>query len=210
MFASVEEAIAFADKKDQDGGRPVFYIKAVDQKDLEGEVTSVDQVWVKIHNIGDPKNIQDRPKRPEDEKRWPEYWKAYRDETEAPTDGTPIKSFPGFTPADIQNLSRRMIKTVEEFISIPDQEINNILGGKAFATKRKAQEFLVYRENNGDVSELLDRIAELEKLVGDNTDNGTKRAEGDGVSESIDSGGERKSRRSNSTGARKKKRKKAG
>lgn len=209
MFNTIEEAVAFAEKKENDGGRPRFYVKAVHYKDYEGNVNARDEIWVEIHNVGDPKNIQDRPKREEDEKRWPEYWKAYKDNTEVPTDGTPISSFPLLTPADIENLGRRKIKTVEELINLPDQELTNVLGGKGFGTKKKAQEFLAYRDKSEDIPALLKRIEELEKLVGDNTANSEQRADGDGVHVGVDADSKRKPGRKKAAGARKKVRKKA-
>ena len=208
MFNSLEEAISFGEKKNQDGGRPEFYIEAVDYKDAEGNVASKDEVYVRIFNIGDPKNIIERPKRAEDEKRWPEYWKAFVEGTEEPSDGTPIKSFPLLTPADIANLTRRRIRTVEEIIDLPDTELNNIFGGKGFGTRKAAEKFLSYRK--GDTAALLKRIEELEKKLGDDTGDVPKRASGNGVSKSVDTGGKQQSGRKANTGNRKKSGKKAG
>lgn len=179
MFESLEDAINFADKKDNDGGRPVFYLKAVDYKDGEGNVTSRDEIYVKIFNIGDPKNVMDRPKREEDERRWPDHWKAWKENTEVPENGTPLKAFPNFTPADIANLKRAHIRTVEEVVDLPDQRLREVLGSKANTTKTAAQKFLDYRQ--GDTAALLKRIEELEKQLGERTNDSAEHSGGDGV-----------------------------
>jgi len=208
MFNSVEEAIKFGEKKQADGGRPEFFLQAVDYKDANGNVLSRDEIYVRIFNIGDPKSIIERPKRPEDEKRWPAYWQAYQENSEVPEQGTPTKSFPLLTPADIQNLGRRKIKTVEEIINLPDNELKNIFGGKGFATKRAAEKFLDYRQ--GDTAALLQRIEELESKLGNDTKHMSGSDGGNRVSESVNSGGKQRARRKNNPKARKNVSKKAG
>lgn len=185
-----QEAVDLANNK-QDGGRPEFYIKAVDHKDADGNVTSRDEVYVRIYNISDPKTVIERPKRDEDEKRYAPYWKAYLENSEAPADGTPLESFPALTPADIANLKRHRIRTVEEVINLADQELQRILGGRAFATRKKAQQFIDYRQ--GDTSELLKRIEELEKQLGNDTSDMPERSKGNGVQSASDVSGEQQS-----------------
>ena len=210
MFNNIEEAVAFAEKKGKSGGRPQFYLQAVDHKEPDGTVVSKDVVFVRIFNISDPKNIIERPKVAEDEKRWPDHWKAYKENTEAPTDGTPIKSFPNLTPADIENLSRQHIRTVEELLEISEPQLQKVLGGRALATRKQATEWLDYRKGKTETQQLLRRIEELEKQLGNDTDDVPKRAEGNGVSESIDTGRKQQSGRKNNTRSRKKSSRKAG
>ena len=153
-----------------------------------------------IINKGDPKSIIERPKRDQDEKRWPEHWKAFIEGTEAPIGGIPLKEFPMLTPADIATCHRYHIRTVEDLADYPDVQLKNI-GSRGTSLKQKAVQFLEYRKGpdidalNKTISGLNQRIDELEKKVGDNTDNVRQRAAGKRVSEHIDSGGQQQPRR---------------
>lgn len=194
MFDSIDEAINFGKQKQNDGGLPFFRWESIlNKKTDEYE----DVAWVMIVNKGDSKSIIEREKRPEDEKRWPEYWKAFVAGDEAPLDGIPLKEFPAMTPADIANCQRYHIRTVEDLAAYPDGQLKNI-GGRAVALKQAAAKFIEYRQGP-DIDSLKNRIEELEKLVGNNTENVPKRAAGDRVSKPKHSSGKHKPRRKSNT-----------
>jgi len=191
MFESIQEAIEFAKNKN-DGGIPLFRYEAVEVRNSD-PVEYEDVPWVMIINKGDPKSIIDRPKRDVDEKRWPEHWKAFIEGTEVPIGGIPLKEFPMLTPADIATCHRYHIRTVEDLADYPDVQLRNI-GSRGTSLKQKAVKFLEYRKGP-DIEALTKRITELEKQLGNHTDNMQKRAAGDRVSENIDSGGQQQPRR---------------
>ena len=200
MFDSLDDAINFA-KDTKDGGIPLFRYEAVEVKHSD-PVKHVDVVMVTIMNKGDPKSVIEREKRPEDEKRWPDQWKAFKEGTEAPLKGVPLKEFPALTPADIATCHRYHIRTVEDLADYPDVQLKN-LGSRATSLKQRAAQFIEYRQGP-DVAELKAQIERLEKLVGDNISNVPKRAAGDGVSKPKHSGRKQQSRRkSNTTGSKK-------
>lgn len=203
MFNSIEEAIAFANKDDNDGGLPIFRYESEEVPNSD-PVEYRDVVFVKIINKGDPKSVMDRPKRKEDEARWPQHWKAFLEGTEAPLNGIPLREFPMMTPASIAQCNSLHIRTVEELADYPDGQLGN-LGSRGVTLKREAKKYLQYRAGP-DVEALKARIAELEKKVGDDTDNVPERASGDGVPDSGDAGGKQQSGRKANTGARKKRR----
>lgn len=181
MFDSMQDAIDFANeekRRDNDGGVPRFYMKAVAIRKGE-EVDWEDQVWVEIFNKGDPKNIMERNKRPEDETRWPNFWKAFQEDREPDIDGIPLSEFPQITPAERERCKRLRLLSVEDLAAYPDGQVKD-LGGRGFALKRAAQEFVDYREGES-ITDLKDRIAKLEKELksGNSTDDHTKRSSGD-------------------------------
>ncbi len=198
MFDSIEDAISFGKQAKNDGGLPFFRWESVlNKKTDEFE----DVAYVMIVNKGDSKSIIEREKRPEDEKRWPDYWKAFVDGSEAPLEGIPLKEFPAMTPADIANCQRYHIRTVEDLVNYPDGQLKNI-GARGTSLKQAAVKFIEYRQGP-DVDELKKRIEDLEKLVGDNTGNVPKRAAGNGLSKSKHSGRKQQSRRkSNPSGSK--------
>lgn len=189
MFENIEEAIAFAKDKN-DGGIPLFKHDSVENK-ATGEFEDV--VWVTIINKGDPKAIIERPKRPEDEKRWPEHWKAFQEGEEAPLGGVPLKEFPMMKPADIANCHRYHIRTVEDLADYPDGQLRN-LGGRGVSLKKEAVKYLEYRKGP-DIDALNKRIEELEKKLGDTIANVPERAAGDRVSKPVNTGGKQQPRR---------------
>ena len=204
MFDSIEEAVKFAKDKN-DGGLPLFKYDSVENK-ATGEYEDV--VWVTIINKGDPKSIIERPKRPEDEQRWPDHWKAFLAGEDSPLEGIPLKEFPMMRPADIANCHRYHIRTVEDLADYPDGQLKN-LGGRGVSLKNEAVKYLDYRKGP-DVDALNKRIEELEKKLGDTTSDVPKRAAGDGVSESVDTGGKQQPRRKGRPPGSKNRRKKAG
>lgn len=177
MFANIEEAIKFSKDKN-DGGVPIFRYEAVEVRNSD-PVEYEDVVMVTIINKGDPKAIIERPKRPEDEKRWPTHWQAFLAGSEAPLDGIPLKEFPMLTPADIATCHRYHIRTVEDLAGYPDGQLKN-LGSRGTSLKKQAGKFLEYREGP-DIDALKKRIEELENQVGNTTANVPKRASGDRV-----------------------------
>jgi len=200
MFESVDEAINFA-KDTKDGGIPLFHWEAIEVRNSD-PVSYEDIAMVTIVLKGDPKSIIEREKRPEDEKRWPDYWKAFLEGTEVPLQGIPLKEFPALTPADIATCHRYHIRTVEDLADYPDVQLKN-LGSRGTSLKLKAVKFIEYRQGP-DIAELKAQIERLEKLVGDNISNVPKRAAGDGVSKPSNSGSKQQPRRkSNPTGRKK-------
>lgn len=193
MFESIDEAITFGKQKQNDGGLPFFRWEAIEDKDGK----FVDVVYVMIINKGDSKTIIEREKRPEDETRWPAHWKAFVEGSEAPLEGIPLKDFPAMTPADIATCQRYHVRTVEDLAVYPDGQLKN-LGGRGTSLKRKAAQFLEYRQGP-DVDELKQRIEELEKLVGDNIKSVSKRATGNRVSKSGNTRVKQQSRRKSNT-----------
>ena len=181
MFENLQDAIDFADQeksRKNDGGVPLFFEKAVAKKGKDGTVDYVDETWVKILNRGDPKNIMERNKRPEDEKRWPEHWKAYLEQREPPVDGIPLEHFPMLTPAERMKCKHLHLRSVEDVLNYPDAQIED-LGGRGHLIKKKAAEFIEFTEGN-EVKELKARIAELEKLIHESNSTGDDSKRGSG------------------------------
>lgn len=204
MFGSLEEAIKLGDaakNRKNDGGVPVFELRAVPKAGVnQTEVEYEDVVWVKIFNKGDSKNIQERPVREEDKQRWPDHWKAFQENSEAPLNGIPLEDFPQITPAERMKLKAMHVRTIEELIELPDQQLER-LGGRGRAIHKAAREFKAYMDGEqvsdlqDEVKELKDQLKALQKELssGNSTGSNTKRSTGNKSS---------KTKRSNSGGSR--------
>lgn len=195
MFESLQQAVDFANEeksRKNDGGVPRFFVKAVAVRKGE-DVEWEDQIWVEIFNKGDPKNVMERNKRPEDEKRWPNFWKAFQEDREPDIDGIPLEEFPQITPAERERCKRLKLRSVEDLAEYPDGQIKD-LGGRGHALKKAAQEFVDYRAGES-ITDLKARIAKLEKELksGNSTTSNTKRGSGSKSSEA-GSGNKRRTR----------------
>ena len=189
MFNSLQEAVEFADSsknKENDGGVPVFYKKAVAFRDGT-EVDWKDEIWVKIFNKGDSKNIMERAMRNEDKERWPKHWQAYLNNEEPDIDGTPLAEFPNITPAEREKCKHLKLLSVEDLANYPDGQIQD-LGSRGHALQKAAREFLDYKEGT-TVKNLEARIAELEKMLNESnsTSDDSKRGAGNKPAKTVKS-----------------------
>jgi hypothetical protein len=164
MFDSLQDAIDLGNAKKQrenDGGVPVFYKKAVAYRTPKGDVDWQDEIWVTIHNKGDTKNIMERNKRDEDETRWPEHWRAFLANEEPDIDGIPLDEFPQITPAERERCKRLHLRSVEDLANYPDGQIKD-LGGRGHALQKAAREYVDYRAGES-ITDLKQRISEVTK-----------------------------------------------
>jgi hypothetical protein len=203
MFDSLQDAIDLGNKKKQDdGGVPVFELRATPKanrrsKDVEYE----DVIWVTIFNKGDPKNIQERPLREADKKRWPQHWEAYCKNEEPPINGVPLEDFPQITPAERMRCKQLHIRTVEDLVALPDAQLE-ALGGRCRQLQKAAREYIAYREGRqitdleDENKELQEQLKALEKRLeelesGNSTSSNTKRRTGNKSTKAKRSNGRR-------------------
>ena len=163
MFSSLQEAIDLGNSKktrENDGGVPVFFKKAV-AKRVGEDVEWVDEIWVKIFNKGDPKNVIESGMREEYKTRWPDHWKAFMDDVEPDINGIPLDDFPKMTPAERARCKSLKLRSVEDLANYPDGQIKD-LGGRGHALQRAAKEFIDYKAGES-FTDLKQEIAELKK-----------------------------------------------
>ena len=164
MFGSLEEAVKLGEKKQDDGGVPVFELRAMPIENKRSkEVKYEDVIWVTIFNKGDPKNIIERPMREHDKERWPQHWEAYKKNEEPPINGVPLEDFPQITPAERMRCKQLHIRTVEDLIDLPDAQLES-LGGRGRALQKAAREYIAYREGI-QISDLQEEMAEKDALI---------------------------------------------
>jgi hypothetical protein len=103
-----------------------------------------------------------------------EAYRAWSEGEEIPETGTPIKTWPPASPAQIKSLLAVGIRTVEDLASLPDSELPSI-GMGAIALKQRAAAWLSQAASTGrgaeEVAQLRQRVLELESLVAQFTAN---------------------------------------
>jgi len=188
MFSSLQEAIDLGNSKktrENDGGVPVFFKKAV-AKRVGEDVEYVDEIWVKIFNKGDPKNVIESGMREEYKTRWPDHWKAFMDDVEPDINGIPLDDFPKMTPAERARCKSLKLRSVEDLANYPDGQIKD-LGGRGHALQRAAKEFIDYKSGES-ITDLKAELAELKKelkRVANSTKDNTERGSGNKSSKTV-------------------------
>jgi hypothetical protein len=104
-----------------------------------------------------------------------EWLRAYRNAYEAwckgeelPAEGTPVKTWPVASPAQIKDMLAVGIRTVEDLAQLPDSELSS-LGIGAMSLKQKAQAWLLSSKDSGKATEQLAtmqrQLADLSQLA---------------------------------------------
>jgi hypothetical protein len=109
-----------------------------------------------------------RPASPRDKARFPDHYTAFKNRTEAPTDGTPLTEWPAISRSFADQLSFLNIKTVEQLAGLNDNAMHQVPGIQNY--KQKAKDWLEYTKDESIVGKLRDEITErdskIEELAG--------------------------------------------
>lgn len=88
-------------------------------------------------------------------------YKAWKKGEEPPVSGTPLAAWPGATPALIEALKGFDVKTIEDFIGMPDHEVAKIRIPNIRHMWETAREFMKSREGTNQIeAALAERDAE--------------------------------------------------
>ena len=103
-----------------EAGRPVF----------------VDTEYVEIRIPGSRDAIC-RPASPRDIARFDRHYAAFKSRTEAPETGTPLVEWPLITRSQAEELSFHNVKTVEQLVSMSDQNATQFMGISTQAARKR-------------------------------------------------------------------------
>ncbi len=111
-----------------------------------------------------------RPATPKDRTRFPKHYAAFKERTDAPSDGTPLSEWPLVTRSLAEELAFSNIKTVEHLASAIDSHISKFMGGlnlkqKAIEWLEIADEEKPYLQMKAELTERDERIAKLEEKL---------------------------------------------
>ena len=147
-----------------------FFNKEVHDKKASDEkgmtiLKTVEYVEIRIPGERDPRAC--RPARYDDKQRFAKHYEAFKQRTQMPTDGFPIREWAQTTATMAEHLEFMNIKTVEQLANASDTNVSKIMGG--LTLKAKAQQFVEDRNNPKNLAEenraLEKRLADLEALM---------------------------------------------
>ena len=97
------------------------------------------------------------PARQDHVKRFPAHYRAFKERSEAPNAGYPLKDWSLITPERAEELSFVNVKTVEQLADISDGHAGNIMG--MYELKKQATEWLVHEKERSKARDLRAELA---------------------------------------------------
>lgn len=111
-----------------------FYLHP--QKQADGQYKDV--IYVEIFIKGDKNTSFSRPKVDEDEKTYPNGWKAFVSGQPSITEGNPIGMLPGIGPSEVMNLNAVGIMSIEDLAELDEAAMGKLKGGRTLNQRAKA------------------------------------------------------------------------
>lgn len=148
-----------------------FYSKPVEipfQTEKQGRPIFEDRTYVKIFTPGDNLNQIDRPKRDDDEQRFPLQWAQYKNKNVEQVVGTPISQWPLVSASKAEELKYMKFFTVESIAFASDEQISHlgmIAGMQPMAFREKAKQFLAVSQNASILSEREAQLKQQQELM---------------------------------------------
>lgn len=97
------------------------------------------------------------------------YYEAYKEGLEPPENGTPLPSWPGCPPGLAKALGQFQVRSVEDFVGMPDGQRDKINHPSVRMYVKQAEQFLKNKQLEHDVesvtADLRSENAELRKMV---------------------------------------------
>ena len=133
--------------------------------------------YVDIKIAGDRNGGVCRPARESDKMRFSRHYEAFKNRTEAPSEGYPLTEWAALPRSVVEQLAFLNVKTVEQLATISDDSASRIMGGNGY--KKKAKQFLEGRDSKASAEELdelkkmnaqlLEEVKELRRAVASKT-----------------------------------------
>lgn len=112
-------------------------------------------------------------------RRWPGAYRAFKDNSEAPADGTPITELPGMTRSQAEELAFQHVRTIETLAALSDDQATKAVSMGGFALRDRAKRYLdatagdaaaeklaaENREKDAKIEALQSQMADLMKRI---------------------------------------------
>lgn len=151
-----------------------FYSRPVMQpfrSNAEGHPIFEDTIYIEIYTPGSQLNTIDRPKRPEDEARFPLQWAHYKNihGADGQVVGTPLNQWPLLTPAQAETLKALKFFTVESIAFASDLQLQpmgiGVTGISAMALRDRAKTYLAVAKDSAFASKQAEEIKKRDEQI---------------------------------------------
>lgn len=162
--------------KSKEAGRPIFDDMEVVEVRFAGNRQTV-SVFPAHAQCGEVQDEEGNSRKITYAERWPEQYKRFKLKAQQVAAGTPVDELPFLTQAKRSELKALSIYTAEALAALDGNELKN-LGQGGRELKNQAQAYLDKAAGTADVTGMVSKIAELEKLVAElRADKATVQAE---------------------------------
>jgi hypothetical protein len=141
-----------------------IYIEPVKDEEAsakEGRDVFRDARYIRLQAPGDRGNVIERPIRPEDEKRYPHAFEAFR-RGDLASKGTPL-SVLGVSPSQVKELEYFAVRSVEAFAAVSDESLSKM--GPLRQWRDKAVAFVQAAKAEAPLKAQAAEIADLKAQI---------------------------------------------
>lgn len=166
----------------RDSARPIFFKEAVQNKaasEAEGRPVFMEREMVRILVPGDRLTESVQIVTEQHRHRWPREYAAFKQDQEAPLNGTPISQLPGMTASQVEELRFSKVLSVEDLANLPDDLLSKVAPMNGKELRAKAQRWMdaaagaapmekLAAENEqlkGTMDEMKAQMAEMQKAM---------------------------------------------
>lgn len=141
---------------------PRFYLRPVKSEfksSAAGHPVFDDIEYVEVIIPGNRGTTVDTPVRAEHKERWPNHYRRFKDNEEAPAEGTPVSEWAGCTRSEAEELKYLNVKTVEILAALDDGALQKLsMGGHAL--RERARRFLAAAAGAAPADALAAKVEE--------------------------------------------------
>ncbi|MEK9894964.1 MAG: hypothetical protein VW518_00875 [Burkholderiaceae bacterium] len=154
-----------------------YIAKDVDMVEVR-QLGSVDSVKFEVEDwlSRNKQDVQSGRLKPEIEDKYREMYQRWKKGQDMPIEGTPIKSWPVLSPAQVERCLAIGIRTVEE-LSVLHEEGQKRLGMGAMSLKQKAKTWIEAGQDKGKLVQQMTTLEQDNALLKANLETLTKRLE---------------------------------
>lgn len=144
--------------------RARFYVEAQHngaKSDVAGHAVYDDVEMVEMVIPGDQRTVVAERVKAHHKERWPNEYRAFKEDREAPVEGTPLEAWAYLSPAQVATFKAINLRTVEDIAGCSDGHLNNLgLGGRDI--RERARQFIKTQEGVAPLAELQTKVERLQ------------------------------------------------
>jgi hypothetical protein len=151
---------------ERDNAIPEFEMRPVKnnfKSEQSGKPVFEEQEFITIRVPGDRKTEWCGRVTEEHKARFPRHYAAFKQQQEAPTEGTPLAEWPAVTRSQVLELAAVHIKTVEQIAELSDDLLNKAVPMGGYALRDKAKRWLEQAAGNAPTEALAAENALLKE-----------------------------------------------
>lgn len=157
-------------RKERDGAIPRFYVEAMRnnaRSEAEGRPCFDDVEMVEILIPGDRLATWVGRVNQGHRERWPDRYRAFKEQTEAPPEGTPIDQLPGITRSQVEEMRFQHVRTIEALAGLTDEQLSKVAPMAGRPMREMAQRWVSAVEGNAPTERLAAENRKLKDIIED-------------------------------------------